>query len=76
MYCGRRSNVVLRATLSRNKKNRQLVRDLQELLQIADERAYLEAIKKRFPEINEASPRFAAVLEIWREQHGGGRHRR
>jgi hypothetical protein len=56
-------------------KQRQLMRDLQELLQIADERQYIEAIKKRFPQINEGSPRFADVLQIWREQHGGGRRR-
>lgn len=55
-------------------KERQLTRDLQDLLQIADEREYIEAIKKRFP-INETSPCFAEVLQIWREQHGGGPHR-
>ena len=50
------------------------MKDLQELLQIADERDYVRAIKKRFP-ITEASPRFAEILEIWRELHGGGPHR-
>jgi hypothetical protein len=55
-------------------KERQLVRDLHELLQIADEREYIAAIKKRFP-INESSARFEEVLQIWREQHGVGRRR-
>jgi len=63
-----------RYSVSRQKQ-RQLMRDLQDLLQITDEREYIQAIKKRFP-INETSPGFAEVLRIWREQHGGGRHRR
>ena len=54
-------------------KQRQLMRDLGELLKITDEREFIQAIKKRFP-INEASPGFAQALQIWREQHGGGRH--
>ena len=56
-------------------KQKQLMRDLEELLQIANEREYIEAIKKRFPEVTETSPRFAQALQIWREQHGGGRRR-
>jgi hypothetical protein len=55
-------------------KQRQLMRDLGELLKTTDEREFIQAIKKRFP-INETSPGFAQALQIWREQHGGGRRR-
>jgi hypothetical protein len=68
-----RSRGARRSTVSRQNQQ-QLIRDLADLLQITEEREYIRALERRFG-INETSPRFAEVLQIWREQHGGGQHR-